>query len=214
VSLVRSLEDAVDLPTPVGRPRDATLDHQILEVVRTLLVEYGYEGWTMQDVTRRSAVHVRTIKLRWSTKAELVAAAILEKNDPVRGRVRPKFPTGELDKDLESLVRSTLRYLSDPVVRVAQPALWAEQYVNSGVRDQLDDSRRQFVATVRELLQRAEMAGSVPVGASRDAEVVALMISGTAFSIQSAQGYANTKSAIRDVVSYVIAGLSQGGHPH
>ena len=68
----------------VGRPRNPALDDLILEAVRELLVEVGYHGFSVQEVTRRCNVHVRTITRRWPTKAELVTAAIAGGDEPGR----------------------------------------------------------------------------------------------------------------------------------
>ena len=79
----------------VGRPRNAALDDLILEAVRELLVECGYHALSVQEVTRRCNVHVRTIARRWPTKAELVAAAIVGGDEPGAGLLRA---TGRLPR--------------------------------------------------------------------------------------------------------------------
>ena len=108
-----------------GRPRNAELDETILQAVRELLAEEGYQSLSVNKVTQRCGVHVRTIARRWDSKAEMAAAAILGGDDPLRLGMTAGFPTGSLRSDLRELIRGNMAYLSDPATRAAFPALLA-----------------------------------------------------------------------------------------
>src|SRR5215469_18698736 len=96
-----------DDPAPggqVGRPRDLSRDRAVLQAVRELLAEEGYQALSVHKVTLRCGVHVRTIARRWETKAEMVAAAIVGGGTPLFSRSAPGLPTGRLDHDVRALI--------------------------------------------------------------------------------------------------------------
>ena len=64
-------------PEPaLGRKQDPTRTEAILTATRELLLERGYDRFTVQDVALRSAAGVGAIYRRWSNKESLVAEAI------------------------------------------------------------------------------------------------------------------------------------------
>src|SRR5215475_3198305 len=96
-----------DDPAPggqVGRPRDLSRDRAVLQAVRELLAEEGYQAVSVHKVTLRCGVHVRTIARRWGTKAEMVAAAVLGGDAPADAGSNPGLPTGRLRDDLRQLI--------------------------------------------------------------------------------------------------------------
>lgn len=60
-----------------GRPRSASVHEAILDATRGLLVEEGYRGVTMDKVAAIAGVGVQTVYRRWSSKAPLVAEAVM-----------------------------------------------------------------------------------------------------------------------------------------
>ena len=103
----------------VGRPRDPSIDRAILDVVGEVLVEVGYQALTVQEVTRRCGVHVRTVTRRWSSKAVLVTAAILQRDDPTRPAPGGSITTtGRLADDIRRLVESGIDFLGQPATRI------------------------------------------------------------------------------------------------
>ncbi|MFC4905546.1 TetR/AcrR family transcriptional regulator [Kocuria oceani] len=91
---------ATHTATPRGRPRDAGRGEELLHAAQDLLVEVGYEHLSMDAVATRARASKSTLYRRWSSKAELVAAALVafEWNDELPN-------TGVLRTDLASLAR-------------------------------------------------------------------------------------------------------------
>ena len=92
-----SVETAV---TSRGRPRSTDRTDAILDATNELCREVGYDGLRMQDVADRAGTGLATIYRRWSTKPELVAAAI---------GCRPIIelePTDDPVQDLRTIVSS------------------------------------------------------------------------------------------------------------
>lgn len=80
-----------------GRPRSADRTTAILDAAADLMREVGYDALRVQDVAERAGAGLATIYRRWSTKEELVAAAI---------RHRPMIeiePTGDAREDLRAM---------------------------------------------------------------------------------------------------------------
>jgi AcrR family transcriptional regulator len=86
-----------------GRPRDDERESRILEVVTSLLAERGYEGITFEEVARRAGASKATLYRRWSTKREMVIAAL--KAGPARREGAAEIDTGTLRGDLLALCR-------------------------------------------------------------------------------------------------------------
>ena len=59
-----------------GRPRSADRTEAILEAVKELMMEVGYDRIRMQDVAERAGTGLATIYRRWDTKEALVAACM------------------------------------------------------------------------------------------------------------------------------------------
>ncbi|MBN3513067.1 TetR/AcrR family transcriptional regulator [Mycolicibacterium septicum] len=64
------------MPTGRGRPRDAAADRAILQAALDLFIERGVEGSSIEQIAKRAGVGKPTIYRRWSTKEELIAAAM------------------------------------------------------------------------------------------------------------------------------------------
>jgi AcrR family transcriptional regulator len=188
----------------VGRPRNAALDDLILEAVRELLVEHGYHALSVQEVTRRCKVHVRTIARRWPTKAELVAAAIVGGDEPGAGL---PSATGRLRADLRALIEGSLHYLADPATRAAMPALMAEMRTNEQVAGRLHRRQDEYRATVQSILKSAVNAGDAPEHVLRAGSLLPNLITGAAFSVQFMDAAPRKKVPVDELTDLIMAAI-------
>ena len=81
-----------------GRPRSADRTDAILTAAHDLLREVGYDALRVQDVAERAGAGLATIYRRWSTKEELLAAAVnhgsfldVERTGDARADLRAMF---------------------------------------------------------------------------------------------------------------------------
>lgn len=78
-----------------GRPRDALVDPAILEAALDLLIEFGYNGTSMEAVAARAGVAKTTVYRRWPTKDDLIIDALSrikgEVVEPPPGTVRTQL---------------------------------------------------------------------------------------------------------------------------
>jgi AcrR family transcriptional regulator len=65
-----------DAPKAAGRPRDPEVERSILTATQDLLIEHGYPGTTIAAVASRAHCGKSAIYRRWTTKVELVVAAV------------------------------------------------------------------------------------------------------------------------------------------
>ena len=63
-------------PAARGRPRDAATDQAILRAGLDSFIERGVEGTSMEQIAKAAGVGKPTIYRRWSTKEDLIAAAM------------------------------------------------------------------------------------------------------------------------------------------
>jgi AcrR family transcriptional regulator len=68
--------DTSDSRVRVGRPRDPQIDAAVLDATLTVLDESGYGGLTLEQVARRAGTTKPAIYRRWSTRQQLVLAAL------------------------------------------------------------------------------------------------------------------------------------------
>ncbi|WKG04828.1 TetR/AcrR family transcriptional regulator [Mycolicibacterium sp. HK-90] len=59
-----------------GRPRDVAADRAILQAALDAFVEHGVEGSSIEQIAKRAGVGKPTIYRRWSSKEDLIAAAM------------------------------------------------------------------------------------------------------------------------------------------
>jgi AcrR family transcriptional regulator len=76
MSFLVRLSDPPPRTARVGRPRDPQIDAAVLEATLTVLDESGYGRLTLEEVARRAGTTKPAIYRRWSSRQELVLAAL------------------------------------------------------------------------------------------------------------------------------------------
>lgn len=143
-------------PRP-GRPRDGRLDDAIVRATLELLDERGFSGLTLAAVAERAGTTTPAIYRRWSSKSELVLAAVFrtEGDDVVAS-------TGDLATDVRTMVRWSLAKFGQPAGRAALAGLLAEPAGGDGVRsDQLALVWRRTGERLAEAVERHEVRAGV-----------------------------------------------------
>jgi AcrR family transcriptional regulator len=195
-------------PRRAGRPRDRALDQAILQAVRELLVERGYQALSVQEVTRRCGVHVRTITRRWGTKPALVAAAILGGDEPLfAGDESLLQPTGRLDEDLRRLVERSVQYLADPATRAALPSLVSELSADSEVHDRFERRTREWRAAIDAVIEHAVASGRVPERVLARRRLLPNILAGTVFNLSWAGPVNLDGTGVDELTEFVVAAL-------
>jgi AcrR family transcriptional regulator len=103
-----------DLTTRRGRRRDPAVDRAALQATLEILSEQGYSGLRVGDVAARAGIGLGALYRRWSTKRELVIAAVrqLAADQP------PPPPARTPHEDLVAALRSINDALTGPDARM------------------------------------------------------------------------------------------------
>jgi len=161
-------------PKPSGRPRSARARQAILDATLQLLVEDGFDGMSIEAVAARAGVGKATIYRRWSSKRDLVAAALSSIDEEIR------VPdTGNTREDFVALVRDFARVSLSTVLgpligRVAGAVVNDPELMEIGWTSLI--AKRQEIG--KDLLRRGIERGDVRADA--DLDVVMNMVAGTA----------------------------------
>jgi AcrR family transcriptional regulator len=187
------LQVASDPAGPVGRPRDLSRDAAVLQAVRELLAEDGYQALSVHKVTLRCGVHVRTIARRWENKAEMVAAAVLGGDTPVDSESAVRMLTGRLAADIRELIYRIMQFLEDPATQAAMPALLGEIPANDKVRELFQRRESEWNTLIRLVLQRAVESGDAPARVLGRERILARVLAGSTYSLWFAAGPGGAK---------------------
>jgi AcrR family transcriptional regulator len=201
------IQDRRALGGPGGRPRDASRDSAVLQAVRELLAEEGYQALSVHKVTLRCGVHVRTITRRWDSKAEMVAAAILGGDARLYAELSPRLPTGRLAADVRAIIDRTMHYLADPATRAALPPLMGEMEVNDMVREYFRNREEEWVAVIRAVLERAVESGDAPDRVLGRELVLSRVIAGSAYSLQFSPTRASSQDMLDGLTAFLLAAI-------
>ncbi|WP_108920581.1 TetR/AcrR family transcriptional regulator C-terminal ligand-binding domain-containing protein [Mycobacterium montefiorense] len=160
----------------VGRPRDARLNHAILAATRELLTTGSYAELTMESVASRARVGKKTLYRRWSSKAPLVAEAVLEAYGGSGSF--PVAETADVRADLQRWLREHADFLAGPshtaLVRALIAAAAARPADGEDLYQQLSAPQMDGLMT---RLRSAVEAGQLRADA--DLEAVAEALIGT-----------------------------------
>jgi AcrR family transcriptional regulator len=111
----------LDAPRAAGRPRDPRVDESVRAAALELLASEGYQGTSIQAIARRAGVSAPSIYRRWSSKAELIEAAVFPSD-----LLEPAALSSDVGTELADYCRRMLSYLAQPAVRAAVPGLLSE----------------------------------------------------------------------------------------
>lgn len=167
------------LPPPVRRRtggRSARVTAAVYAAVMEILAEHGYNVLSIAEVAQRAGVHDTSIYRRWTTKARLVAEAVVESS----AVDLPPPDTGSFQSDIAALLRHVVARLRTPLGRAVSAVVGSQEPDLIDVRRTYWTSRQ---ATMRILLERAHERGEIPV--SLDPQFVFELLVGPIFLRQT-----------------------------
>ncbi|HTQ19512.1 TetR/AcrR family transcriptional regulator [Mycobacterium sp.] len=157
-----------------GRPRDARLDRAILAATRELLAAGSYAELSMESVAAHARVGKKTLYRRWSSKAPLVAEAVLAAYGGSGSF--PVAETGDIRADLRSWLDEHADFLAEPpnaaLVRALVAAAAASSADGAALYQQLSAPQHAGLMT---RLHRAVEDGQVSADADLHAIADALI---------------------------------------
>lgn len=155
----------------LGRPRDTRLTDSILTNVLDLIAERGVHGFRTQDVAERAGTSKQALYRRWSTKSQLVAAAV----GNALATANPQPPdTGTLRGDLTELLSNTIRTLANTPMGDVIRTLVADAQ-NEELITCLGGVERERRSLMVHVLKRAQVRGEIAADRDADMDVDALL---------------------------------------
>ena len=159
----------------MGRPREARLDGAILAATLELIAEVGIHDFRMDDVAERAGVGKAAIYRRYSSKDDLVTAAIAGLVSEIT------IPnTGSTRADLLALMREAVAVYGDPIKAGVMPSLVGAMpqrpELARAIRDGFLAQRR---AALRAVLDRGVARGDLR--ADLDVELALDVLGGALF---------------------------------
>ena len=186
---------------PSGRPRDAALHAAILDAVRQLLVVSSYAELSMDAVAARAQVGKKTLYRRWTSKAPLVAEAVLDAYG--RGGSFAVPDTGDLRADLHRWLIEHGEFIAEAtnakLIRALVAAAAASSVDSEGLYEQLSVPQRSgIVERVRSAAEGEALRADV------DPDVIANALMGTLL-LQVMSGPVSGNRAVAQYVGLVDA---------
>jgi AcrR family transcriptional regulator len=158
----------------VGRPRDSRLHYAILDATRELLTTGSYAELSMESVAARAGVGKKTLYRRWSSKAPLVAEAVLAAYG--RSGSFQVAQTGVIRADLRDWLREHAEFLAEPSNAALVRALVAAAAARPGDGEDLyQQLSAPQLAGLTTRLRHAVEDGELRAGADIDAVAHALV---------------------------------------
>jgi AcrR family transcriptional regulator len=182
-----------------GRPRSPEADQALLHAALVSLEEDGYARLSMAGVAKRAGVSGTTLYRRWSSKQDLVIAALASLSRGVAYR-----DTGSLAGDLDNVLHEAAAAFRSEEGRVLR-GLIGEVFKNPDlaalVQDRLSGPKRQLFI---EMLDRAIGRGEIP---SVDPSIAINLVVGPIFHRFMVDADSLTPDVVDCLVPMIIAAL-------
>ena len=190
----------------IGRPRDSRLHRAILDATRELLTTRSYAELSMESVAAHAQVGKKTLYRRWSSKAPLVAEAVLEAYGGSGSF--PVAETGDIRADLQTWLDEHAEFLAEPpntaLVRALVAAAAARPSDGEDLYRQLSAPQLAGLAT---RLRKAVEAGELRP--DTDIEAIATAIVGTMLLHALAQPAGGISRQFDGLLDAILNGVSR-----
>lgn len=143
------------------------MDAAILRATLALFIENGIEGTSIEQVARRAGVGKLTVYRRWSTKEDLVAAAI------EFARPEPPPAAAGATGSVVDIVRAAVAAMAEAIIEPQFRALVARVLGTSSSHPSIIETYWEHYvvprrAATRTLLEKARAEGTLPAHADLD----------------------------------------------
>ena len=187
----------------MAKIRSEATRERVLACTGEILGRDGYTGLSMERVASQSGVAKTTLYRHWPTKAALCMDLYLEE----AGRELKDPDTGDVAKDLKSIVNAVVRLQTRTVAGPAFIGLIAEAQINPATRDaflaEFAERRREIT---RQVLRRGIRRGEL----RRDVDIdLVIDVIGGATTFRLLQGHAPLNARFADtLVALVMRGAA------
>ena len=193
-------------PRPLaGSVRNKATHAAIIDAAVAILNEYGYGGFTIEAVARRSGAGKPTIYRWWKTKSEL----FMELYNRESAALMPVEDLGSMKDELTAQIASIFRFWRETACGQAFRALIAESQIDAAslarLRDQFMPPRRNLA---RAILERGVRRGEIR---HDDIDVALDLLYGFSTYHLLTNQIADDPKMIARTVDLLVRGLTAGG---
>jgi AcrR family transcriptional regulator len=173
----------------VGRPRDSRLHRAILDATLELLTTLSYAELSMESVAARAGVGKKTLYRRWSSKAPLVAEAVLEAYGGSGSF--PVAETANIRADLQRWLDEHADFLAEPpnaaLVRALIAAAAARPADGEDLYQQLSAPQLAGLTTrLRQAVAGRELRADADIDAVANALVGTMLLHALTYPVSGA----------------------------
>ena len=185
----------------LGPQRNPAIDTAILEATRTLLVERGYDGTSIDAIATESGVGRPTIYRRWRSKAHIVHDAIYPSIEPAD--VGP----GDFSARIGLLIAGAYALFGQPAARAGVPGLMAATRSDQELRQRLVTEQLDPVrAALRHMLDEGIASGEVR--ADTDVDTLLDAIAGAAIFALGVRDEADPAEHAAALTALLLQGIT------
>lgn len=207
VPVTSPARDGSEPPLPPGRPRSETASRAILDAVLDLIAEQGtITTLSMESVAARAGTSKATIYRRWSSKEELVAAAV----ESIKAPPAYDLPHASVRDDLVRMGRAVRTDVSDKERRILK-CIMVESDANPELRAQQDRLMARRRAAGIEVFRHWVDQGVLR--ADLDADLAAAALFSPILTIMVYGHYPNLRGddLVERLVDQLLAGITAPG---
>lgn len=144
---------------PRGRQRSKEADQAILQATRDVLLESGYNGFTINAVVERAGVSTATIYRRWANTNELIFTAI--------SALMPEktvIDAGSFEQDLSNFIDhvGTILLSIEPLAKMDKKDSRTDPTLRKAVINMFVESQVKLLSDLLERAQQRGELGSLP----------------------------------------------------
>lgn len=188
------------MPFPMARTRSEEARQKVIEAAQAVLGGSGVDGFTVEEVAKRSGVAKTTIYRHFPTGNELMISAL-----DCMVQTFPTPNTGSLRGDLEAFMSHVLPIVSDPAISQAMLGVIAASATDPEMAEIHQSMMAERMGPIVTIIDLAKGRGELP--ADLDIELVLDFIEGPFFMRKMIRRQAIDADTLRQMVGLIIAGL-------
>jgi AcrR family transcriptional regulator len=185
----------------MARTRSAEAQQKVLSAAQDVLGELSVDGFTVEEVAKRSGVAKTTIYRHWDSGNRLMLDAL--------GCMVQSFPTpdtGSLAGDLEAFMGHVLPVVSDPKLMQTMLGVLAAAASDPEIAEVHQSMMAERMGPIRAIVDMAKDRGELR--ADLDIDLVLDVIEGPFFMRKMVRREPVDASTIRQMIEITVAGLT------
>ena len=183
------------------RTRSEEAKQKVLDAAQDVLGDLSVDGFTVEEVAKRSGVAKTTIYRHWPNGNTLMIEAL---DCMVHTFATPN--TGSLAGDLEAFMAHVLPVMSDPKLMQAMLGVVAAALTDPEIAEIHASMMAERMGPIGTIIDLAKGRGELP--AHLDASIVLDMIEGPFFMRKMIRREPIDETVLRQMVEIIVAGLT------